>query len=548
MDFKTLWTRNGFTLVEVLIVVGVLALISGISILGLAGLGNIKALDLAAQELVANLRDAQRRAITQEKSSQWGIHIGAVDGDRDFYEIFQGASYSADKAVSRTALSPKVEFTTPAQGETKDIIFSKITGYPDTEHIIVLALSNDSSITRTVRVIAISGKGLISLDETASAATAPTGLTAVGGVGQVVLNWNAPISDGGSDITNYKIYRGTISNGETFLATIGNFLTYTDSSPNIPSNYYKVSAVNAIRESSLSNEASFSFSPPTAPQNLVATGGLNKIDLAWQAPSSSGDFIITNYKIYRGTFSGGENYLTTIGNILAYTDNGLVNGTTYYYKVSAVNAAGEGSLSNEHSSIPYIPPSAPLNLAAADGYNPESNTILITLDWQAPSSQGSGPVTNYKIYRGTTSGGETLLTTIGNVLTYIDGVAEGTTYFYKISAVNSFGPIGGDFSNEAFDTTKTWQNLDEFTAGNWGESCVAWLTRRGRAGLARRTTEYGGAQIHFNKCVYYHNNGLFYYYAPSSDTIAPEFPGEAINPTYYGNSATCHDCYTQSLR
>ena len=56
-----------------------------------------------------------------------------------------------------------------------------------------------------------------------------------------------------------------------------------------------------------------------------------------------------------------------------------------------MNAAGEGSLSDEHSSIPYIPPSAPLNLAAADGYDRESNTILITLDWQAPSSQAVVP-------------------------------------------------------------------------------------------------------------------------------------------------------------
>ena len=132
-------------------------------------------------------------------------------------------------------------------------------------------------------------------------------------------------------------------------------------------------------------------------------------------------------------------------------------------------------------------------------------------------------------------------------MTYIDGVAEGTTYFYKISAVNSFGPIGGDFSNEAFDTTKTWQNLDEFTAGNWGESCVAWLTRRGRAGLARRTTEYGGAQIHLINAFIIIDQWSFLLLCVIIRYDCSEFPGGHKSYLLW-KCAICHDCYTQSLR
>src|SRR5205807_2096039 len=99
--------------------------------------------------------------------------------------------------------------------------------------------------------------------------------------------------------------------------------------------------------------------PPSAPQNLAATGGNAQVTLTWQAPASDGGSPITNYKIYRGPAPGTETLLTTVGNVLTYTDTAVTNGVTYYYQVSAVNGVGEGPRSNEASATPSPPPPPP---------------------------------------------------------------------------------------------------------------------------------------------------------------------------------------------
>ena len=191
--------------------------------------------------------------------------------------------------------------------------------------------------------------------------TAPTITSATPGNAQVTLTWTAPASNGGTSITNYRIYRGTTPGSETLLTTLGNVLTYTNTGLiNGQTYYYKVSAVNSVGEGPQSNEASASiqiFTVPTAPTITSATPGNAQVTLTWTAPASNGGTSITNYRIYRGTTPGSETLLTTLGNVLTYTNTGLINGQTYYYKVSAVNSAGEGPQSSEASAAPLSVPS-----------------------------------------------------------------------------------------------------------------------------------------------------------------------------------------------
>jgi predicted phage tail protein len=182
--------------------------------------------------------------------------------------------------------------------------------------------------------------------------------------------------------------------------------------------------------------------PPGAPTLTGATGGDSQVTLTWTAPADDGGASITNYQVLRGTSSGGEVLVATVGDVLTYADPGLTNGQTYYYVVAAVNSAGAGAASNELSAVPKAAPSAPRSLVA------KAKSGQIKLTWLAPLSDGGTGITAYEVWRGTSAGGEVKIATIGNVLTYVDPtVVRRTTYYYVVRAVNGFGLIG-PYSNE----------------------------------------------------------------------------------------------------
>jgi fibronectin type 3 domain-containing protein len=324
----------------------------------------------------------------------------------------------------------------------------------------------------------------------ATAPGAPTLNSAAGGNANVGLAWNAPSSNGGSAITGYKVYRGTSSGSETLLTTLGNVTSWTDNgAANGTTYYYKVTAVNSVGESAASNELSATPSQPAtvpgAPTLNSAAAGNGSVGLAWSAPSSNGGSAITGYKVYRGTSSGGETLLTTLGNVTNWNDNTASNGTTYFYKVTALNPIGEGAASNELSATPSAPATAP-SAPSLNSATPGNGSVALA--WSAPSSNGGSAISAYKVYRGTSSGNETLLTTLGNVTSWTDsGVTNGTTYFYKVTALNSVGESAASNELSATPTQPATApgppSLNGATAGN-ASVALTWSAPSSNGGSA----------------------------------------------------------------
>jgi hypothetical protein len=168
---------------------------------------------------------------------------------------------------------------------------------------------------------------------------------------------------------------------------------------------------------------------PTAPI-LSATAADSAVSLSWTTPSDGGSSI-TGYYIYRGTSSGGESLLTTVGVTNSYSDTSVTNGTAYYYEVAAVNGVGTGALSTEVAETPQSPPAAPTGLAATSAKGKG-----VQLSWAATTG-----ATSYRVYRSTTgaTGAYTLIASVTSPSYKDTSTTRGVTYYYKVTAVNTFG-------------------------------------------------------------------------------------------------------------
>jgi hypothetical protein len=195
---------------------------------------------------------------------------------------------------------------------------------------------------------------------------------------------------------------------------------------------------------------------PPAPTNLVATPGNAQVSLSWNASSGA-----TSYNVKRSTTSGGP-YTTIATGVTAtnFTNTQLTNGTTFFYVVSAVNAAGESGNSNQASATPLgTPPPAPTGLTATAG------NAQVSLTWNASSGASS-----YNVKRSTTSGGPftTIATGVTSTSFTNTGLTNGTTFFFVVSAVNSAGESGN--SNQASATPQAGSAGDIFVAPNGTDS------------------------------------------------------------------------------
>lgn len=245
-----------------------------------------------------------------------------------------------------------------------------------------------------------------------------------------------------------------------------------------------------------------SMSVPGAPV-LAATAGDGVVHLSWQPPSTDGGSTIQRYKIWR-KLAGASTYpgaaLASVSKGTAYDDTSVTNGTTYAYKVVAVNSVGSGPDSNEVTATAGVAaqsaPSAPSSLTAA------LDSSTVTLGWAAPASPGNPAFTRYDIYRGTVSGQRSLLTSVpAGTTTFTEALPpSGTTWFYTVRAVNAVGSsadsnevstagaAAGAPGQPTLSATATSTAVDlTWTADGSGGVADKWVILRDNVQLARVT-------------------------------------------------------------
>jgi fibronectin type 3 domain-containing protein len=185
---------------------------------------------------------------------------------------------------------------------------------------------------------------------------APTGPAATAGDGMVSLNWD---DNGESDLYGYDIYRSTTSGSGYSRVNLVRTKdpNYTDTNAiNGTTYYYVVTAIDtSFNESDASDEVSAmprDMTPPSVPAGLMATPGNGLILLDWIDDNESD---LNGYNVYRSAISG-SGYVKLNVSLLSgsnYTDSNVVNNTTYYYVVTAVDTStNESGYSSEVSATP----------------------------------------------------------------------------------------------------------------------------------------------------------------------------------------------------
>ena len=169
---------------------------------------------------------------------------------------------------------------------------------------------------------------------------------------------------------------------------------------------------------------------PAAPRVTIGNSSdSGKPKLTWAAVDGA-----AKYEIYRSTQQSTGYSLLGTTTSTSYVNTGAAVGTTYYYKVRAVNSAGTSAYSNivsgrAKAAIPAAP-RVTIGNSSASG-KPQ-------LTWAAVDGAAK-----YEIYRSTQqSTGFTLLGTTTSTSYVNTGAAVGKTYYYKVRALNVDGAAG----------------------------------------------------------------------------------------------------------
>jgi hypothetical protein len=347
------------------------------------------------------------------------------------------SQYSSD-----STLQYEVQFDVGASGVWTSVT-GEVSALPSPRQLKINSLSNGVSTQFKIRYINSNGIGAWSSIISATPFNISSGVvafTAVDGNEQISFSWAIPTNLGGLSLDRYYIMDTTGNNSANLNASRTSYVWDSGNFINGSSYNFSLTPVtidgNGVRWNGqavyFNNQIPYTV--PDAPTNLQAVASNQSVTLSWVAPPDNGRSI-TGYKVSY-TFAG----ITSINDYnaeLSQTIYTLTNGTSYSFKVQALNEAGYGDWSDEVSAIPFTPPSEPLNFSVVAG------DTQITASWSPSQNTGGYAITQYAISSTDEFGSSSSTTVLASEALLGDGsfskvlsdMVNGVSYTLKVKAV-----------------------------------------------------------------------------------------------------------------
>ena len=277
----------------------------------------------------------------------------------------------------------------------------------------------------------------------------------------ITLNWSQNID---SDFASYKVFRSSTSGVDSsaqLIAVITDQFqtTYTDSQlEQNTTYYYRVYVYDQRGLSAGSNEVNSTTLVDEPPDSVTLFVPINatqsSLYLTW---TQSKDEDFSSYRLFRSETPGVSNssYFVTIiidKTVTYFTDTGLEDNTTYYYRLYVYDQVGNATPSNEVSGETTAN-EAPTPVILSVPSVVDSTTLR--LSW---SRNEDGDFSSYRIYRSESSPVDTLVAPITlinerSTTTYNDvGLEKNKTYYYRVLVFDKGGLSSS--SNEVSGTPR----------------------------------------------------------------------------------------------